>query len=407
MSVIKINIINPVRPYIVFYHENDGLCGYLDTRFLDKGVRPIDTETTLCAKHKEAMELERSALQVGIKPLMDRWKNNSGLDTGYNTQEWILNTPVEQMMDPECKVHIYWKALNDLKALTFYHKYSRKKWLEIHDEKQFVELYMKGERDFSKEEWALFHKGEELEKKGSSAEHYILTNDLRDKTPIEQHLCKINPGKKYHIRQIDPYYVRQVVLTESVNSDWMGFVLDNPTKEKVQAAKDWLNGGTYDNGFLDEMSYVTLMGVDEVNNSLNYKVLFLLNTSVSLSTQFSNWSDDEFRRIWRKYQQILRGDETLEKYENRKEIVDDWFRMIAGDKDYCLLKRGGTMDIRLKKGLISGAVEDTSRMWPHLRPDLELAENKCTQYYVWDSASGWTDDTREELPFLEDCDDIE
>ncbi len=42
MSDIKIDIINPVRPYILFYHENDGLCGYVDTSNTACGVVPID-----------------------------------------------------------------------------------------------------------------------------------------------------------------------------------------------------------------------------------------------------------------------------------------------------------------------------------------------------------------------------
>ena len=89
---------------------------------------------------------------------------------------------------------------------------------------------------------------------------------------------------------------------------------------------------------------------------------------------------------------------------NRKQFVDDWFEKVAGDSDYCLLKRGKSLDIRKKDGLVSGAMEDTSGIWPYLQPDLCLVEKPEAQYYCYLKAySGSFDDEKgQELLDIED-----
>ena len=39
MGDIKIDIINPVRPYILFKAKDDRIRGYVDTHNIDKGIR--------------------------------------------------------------------------------------------------------------------------------------------------------------------------------------------------------------------------------------------------------------------------------------------------------------------------------------------------------------------------------
>ena len=73
MGDIKVDIINPTQPYIVFIHKKDGICGYIDTGFLCSGVKPIDKEQGNYIKHKEELDRERVWLSVCLKPLWDKW----------------------------------------------------------------------------------------------------------------------------------------------------------------------------------------------------------------------------------------------------------------------------------------------------------------------------------------------
>ena len=87
MSDIRIDIINPVRPYVLYKAEDDSIAAYLDTSNIDKGVRFFD---------RAVIENACACLKKWIKPLWDKWQN------GYH-RDWLIETPATLPLRPFTK----------------------------------------------------------------------------------------------------------------------------------------------------------------------------------------------------------------------------------------------------------------------------------------------------------------
>ena len=377
MSAIKIDIINPVRPYILFKHKEDGFCGYVDTSNTACGVIPIDVLREYYARHKEEMEKAYAQLQKWIKPLWDKW-----LAGGNDNREWLINTPIDQLVDAEhCPPEIR-QVMDKLKSLAIFYKYSSRKLTQ----KSYVEMYSYGRKKFTEEEKVYIRRGEQLDI--SNRKRYfasrlfrIATNDDKALTKIEKHLYEIKPHR-HHLFQLEIDKVKHLITNESrlfSGYDWVGFVLDNPTKEKVQAAQKWADGMEEDS----RLSYLLLFGAVQEDDEVRYKVMYLFDMDDSTVSWYGNGCKRPGGFVGAMMMARNYTYNWMDFYENRKQFVDEWLEKIAGDSDYCLLKRGKTLDIRKKDGLVSGVMEDTSGIWPYLKPDLNLVDKPESQYYCY------------------------
>ena len=132
---VKIDIINPVRPYVLFKAEDDSIAAYLDTSNIEKGIRFFD--------RKDA-EIENAcaSLKEWIKPLWDKWSVRAD-----DVRHWLINTPIEQLVAEGCPKDIRLKVDN-LKALTIFYKYSSRKLKQ----RFYTEMYDYGRKCFTDEE---------------------------------------------------------------------------------------------------------------------------------------------------------------------------------------------------------------------------------------------------------------
>jgi len=153
MSDIEIDIINPVRPYILFEHKEDGFCGYVDTSNMACGVIPVDVLRERYVKHKQEMEEAYAQLQGWIKPLWDKW-----LAGGNDNREWLINTPIDQLVIEGCPDGTR-KIVENLKALAIFYKYSSRKI----EGNSYVEMYSYGRKEFTEEEIVYIRRGEQLD----------------------------------------------------------------------------------------------------------------------------------------------------------------------------------------------------------------------------------------------------
>ena len=406
MSDITIDIINPVRPYILFKNGKGLLCGYVDTSNTACGVIPIDVRKEYYARHKEDMEKAYARLQEWINPLWDKWQNGvgKGIEIGYENREWLINTPIDQLVDAEhCPPEIR-QVVDELKALAIFYKYSSRKL----EGDSFVEMYSYGRKQFTEVEQEYIRRGEQLDKAnrnkyfGNNLFRFA-TNDEKVLTAIEKHLYEIKPHR-HHLFQLEIDKVKHIITNESSlfgKNDWVGFVLDNPTKEKVQAAQKWVDS-------IEEhsrLSYLMLFGAVQEGDEVHYKVMYLFNMYESAVAPYRKGCKKPSGYLSYCCNVAAYKYNLMDNYRYRKQFVDDWFDNVAEDNDYCLLKRGKTLDIRTKDALVSGAMEDTSAIWPYLQPDLNLVEKPEAQYYCYIKAySGYFGDEKGQV--LLDIEDL-
>ena len=376
MSDIKIDIINPVRPYILFYHENDGLCGYVDASNTACGVVPIDVLREYYIKHKDEMEKAYVQLQGWILPLWDKW-----LAGGNDNRDWLIDTPIDQLVADGCPTEIR-KVVDNLKALAIFYKYSSRK---IEDD-SYVEMYSYGDKEFTDEEREYVRRGEQLDISNrvgwyGDALFYVTTDDDKALTDIEKHLYEIKPHR-HHLLQLEIDKVKHLITNESSlfgKNDWMGFVLDNPTKERLKEVQKWAEG-------LDEdcdLSHFILFGAVQEGDEVHYKVMYLVELWDEVVSIYRDgcYRPSGFLSAQRYVSRYSYN--RMDFYESRKWLLDEWLNNGAKDNDYCLLKRGKTLDIRKRDGLVSGVMEDTSGIWPYLKPDLCLVDKPEAQYYCY------------------------
>ena len=115
MGDLRIDIINPVRPYVLFIDAADKcIDAYLDTSNIDKGIRFLGRKD---AEIEEAYE----SLKRWIKPLWDKW-----LSGGKDCRDWLIYTPIEQLVAEGCPTQVQ-KVVDNLKALAIFYKYSSRK----------------------------------------------------------------------------------------------------------------------------------------------------------------------------------------------------------------------------------------------------------------------------------------
>ena len=376
MSDITIDIINPVRPYIVFKHEKDGLCGYIDTSNTACGVVPIDVLREYYIKHKDEMEKAYVQLQGWILPLWDKWQNG-----GNDNRDWLIDTPIDQLVADGCPTEIR-KIVDNLKALAIFYKYSSRK---IEDD-SYVEMYSYGDKEFSEEEREYIRRGEQLDISNrvgwyGDALFKLTTDDDKAQTEIEKHLYEIKPHR-HHLLQLEIDKVKHLITNESSlfgKNDWMGFVLDNPTKERLKEVQKWAEG-------LDEdcdLSHLILFGAVQEGDEVHYKVMYLVELWDKVVSIYRDgcYRPSGFLSAQRYVSKYSYN--RMDFYESRKWLLDEWLNNGAKDNDYCLLKRGKTLDICKRDGLVSGVMEDTSGIWPYLKPDLCMVDKPEAQYYCY------------------------
>ena len=387
MSDITIDIINPVRPYIVFKHEKDGLCGYIDTSNTACGVVPIDVLREYYIKHKDEMEKAYVQLQGWILPLWDKWQNG-----GNDNRDWLIDTPIDQLVADGCPTEIR-KVVDNLKALAIFYKYSSRKLTQ----RSYVEMYSYGRKRFTEEEKEYIGRGEQLDI--SNRKRYfsrglfrIATNDDKPLTEIEKHLYEIKPHR-HHLFQLEIDKVKHLITNESSiysKYDWVGFVLDNPTKDRVNEVQKWVDDLTAHSS----MGYLMLFGAIQEGNEVRYKVMYMFDMYRHSTAPYRNGCK-EIHGFMGMCSATNYTYNLMDFYRFRKKFVDELFEKVAEDNDYCLLKRGKSLDIRMKDGIVVGSMEDTSGMWPYLQPDLNLVEKPEAQYYCYLKAySGYFNDTK-------------
>lgn len=399
MNDIEIDIINPVRPYILFDHKEDGFCGYVDTSNMACGVIPVDVLRERYVRHKEEMEEAYAQLQGWIKPLWDKW-----LAGGDGSREWLINTPIDQLVAEDCPDGTR-KIVENLKALAIFYKYSSRKI----EGNSYVEMYSYGRKEFTEEEIVYIRRGEQLDI--SNRRRYfanrlfrIATNDDKALTDIEKHLYEIKPHR-HHLFQLEIDKVKHLITTESRyygKNDWMGFVLDNPTKERLKEVRKWVEGLYED----CDLRYLILFGATQESDGVHYKVMYLVELWDKVVSMYRDgcYRPSGFfsaQRYVSKYSY-----NRMDFYENRKWLLDEWLDDVAKDNDYCLLKRGKTLDIRTKDGLVSGVMEDTSGIWPYLKPDLNLVDKSEAQYYCYLKAYNGSFESEEKGQELLDIEDL-
>ena len=369
MSDITIDIINPVRPYILFKAEDDHIRGYVDTHNIDKGIR-------FFGRKDEKIEEAYESLKGWIKPLWDKW-----LAGGNDNRDWLIDTPIDQLVADGCPTEIR-KVVDNLKALAIFYKYSSRK---IEDD-SYVEMYSYGDKEFSEEEREYIRRGEQLDISNrvgwyGDALFYVTTDDDKALTDIEKHLYEIKPHR-HHLLQLEIDKVKHLITNESSlfgKNDWMGFVLDNPTKERLKEVQKWAEG-------LDEdcdLSHFILFGAVQEGDEVHYKVMYLVELWDEVVSIYRDgcYRPSGFLSAQRYVSKYSYN--RMDFYESHKWLLDEWLNNGAKDNDYCLLKRGKTLDIRKRDGLVSGVMEDTSGIWPYLQPDLNLVEKPEAQYYCY------------------------
>ncbi len=388
MSDIKIAFINPTRPYIVFYHEKDGLCGYIDTGFLCSGVKPVDKEQENYLKHKEELERERAWLSVCLKPLWEKWDNDflrvrrkGCIAYGNQVQEWIVSTPIEKMIVPEhCSEELV-EAVRKLKAQTVYSRYTGGDGGKIFP---FERL--------SEEAKGLYDLGKELYENGKNIciIRDILTNDFREKNIVEKHLCEVCPSKEY-IRQIDAYKMRKLLYVDKDDirkGDWIAFVLRNPTREQVQKAIDWMNGKPYHYMHNHSVLYTTVMGVSENRDgSFQYNVMFFSDMCCTLEQQYPAGGEEYTKRS---KQCLHTGEFPVGRFpivseEERKQVVEDWLALV-GDDGYCFTKHEKSVSVHGRIGMLWLGGAQVGVEWPYIMGDGRLRSEPNTQYYAYGQA---------------------
>ena len=369
MSDITIDIINPVRPYILFKAEDDHIRGYVDTHNIDKGIR-------FFGRKDEKIEEAYDSLKGWIKPLWDKWQNG-----GNDNRDWLINTPIDQLVVDGCPTEIR-KVVDNLKALAIFYKYSSRK---IEDD-SYVEMYSYGDKEFTEEEREYVRRGEQLDISNrvgwyGDALFKLTTDDDKPLTEIEKHLYEIKPHR-HHLLQLEIDKVKHLITNESSlfgKNDWMGFVLDNPTKERLKEVQKWAEG-------LDEdcdLSHFILFGAVQEGDEVHYKVMYLVELWDEVVSIYRDgcYRPSGFLSAQRYVSKYSYN--RMDFYESRKWLLDEWLNNGAKDNDYCLLKRGKTLDIRTRDGLVSGVMEDTSGIWPYLKPDLCLVDKPEAQYYCY------------------------
>ena len=369
MSDIKIDIINPVRPYVLFIDGVDNsIEAYLDTSNIDKGIRFLgDTDEEI----KEAC----TSLKGWIKPLWDKW-----LAGGNDNRDWLIDTPIDQLVAEGCPTEIR-KVVDNLKALAIFYKYSSRKL----NQRGYTEMYDYGRKRFTDAERDYIGKGEALDKLNrdgyySDALFEVTTDDYRHLTEIEKHLYEIKPHH-HHLLQLERDKVKHLITTESRYygvDDWVGFVLDNPTKERLKEVQEWVDNLTAHSS----MGYLMLFGTTNESYK-HYKVMYMFNMFKHSTAPYRNGCKI-IRGFLGSYSGTAYTYNGMDMFSNRKEFVDRLFSEVARENDYCLLKRGKSLDIRLTDNrIVSGAITDTSGRWPYLEPDLYLADRPGAQYYCY------------------------
>ena len=144
----------------------------------------------------------------------------------------MIDTSIDQLVVDGCPTEIR-KVVDNLKALAIFYKYSSRK---IEDD-SYVEMYSYGDKEFSEEEREYIRRGEQLDISNrvgwyGDALFKLTTDDDKALTEIEKHLYEIKPHR-HHLLQLEIDKVKHLITNESSlfgKNDWMGFVLDNPTK---------------------------------------------------------------------------------------------------------------------------------------------------------------------------------
>lgn len=411
MNDITIRIVNPIRPYIAFFHENDGLCGYMDCAFPEKGVLPIDLYEKYYRLHKTQLDEKTESLYREMGAVMERFKDFwIPRDPGFNPYEWLIQTPIDELVSEECAEDVRLEVQR-IQAKTAYTRYIERVYVPSRfeaDSYMVKEMYNQEFYSLSNEEQkrvshlygevGKLYSGVKLKEGYVRLLHLIVTNDLKVKTDIEQHLYDIYPTHG-HLRQLEPFHLNKIfngIKDFTYNNDWVGFVLNNPSKEQVQATRDWLEGKTYDYNKEHFMHYNVVLGAVQDG----YKVMFMSYMRQHWMEQYPNGSH-KFSNLYKKYSSPghhIVGVVPIDDYKVRKQIVDDWFSMAAGENDYCLISRGNTLDVRKKDGVLCGSVDATETVWPFLRSDKSVFMGKGAQYYIWETAADWSNsDKRERL----------
>jgi len=377
MGDIKIDIINPVRPYILFKAEDDSIAAYLDTSNIDKGIRFLgDTDEEI----KEAC----TSLKGWIKPLWDKWQRD------YH-RDWLIDTPIDQLVAEDCPVEIR-KIVDNLKALAIFYKYSSRKL----NQRGYTEMYGYGRERFTDEEREYIGKGEALDKLNrdgyySDALFEVTTDDDRPLTEIEKHLYEIKPHR-HPLLQLERDKVKHLITTESRYygvDDWVGLVLDNPTKERLKEVQAWVDNLTAHSS----MGYLMLFGT--TNESFkHYKVMYMFNMFKHSTAPYRHGCKI-IRGFLGSYSGTSYTYNGMDMFSNRKGFIARLVKEVEQGNDYLLLKRGKSLDVLMRGMLVSGVTTDTSYVWPYLQPDLWLVDKPGAQYYCYLKAySGSFDDEK-------------
>ena len=376
-----------------------GLCGYVDTSNTACGVVPIDVLREYYVKHKDEMEKAYAQLQGWILPLWDKW-----LAGGNDNRDWLINTPIDQLVADGCPTEIR-KVVDNLKALAIFYKYSSRK---IEDD-SYVEMYSYGDKEFTEEEREYVRRGEQLDISNrvgwyGDALFYVTTDDDKALTDIERHLYEIKPHR-HHLLQLEIDKVKHLITNESSlfgKNDWMGFVLDNPTKERLKEVQKWAEGLYED----CDLRYLILFGATQESDGVHYKVMYLVELWDEVVSIYRDgcYRPSGFLSAQRYVSKYSYN--RMDFYENRKWLLDEWLDSVAKDNDYCLLKRGKTLDILTKDGLVSGVMEDTSGIWLYLKPDLNLVDKPEAQYYCYLKAYSGSFESEEKGQELLDIEDL-
>lgn len=377
MSDIKIDIINPVRPYILFLNEDVELVGYVDTSNIDKGVRYMGDKN-------DEVEKSYESLKGWIKPLWDKWQKD------YH-RDWLIETPIDQLVADGCPTEIR-KAVDNLKALAIFYKYSSRKL----NQRGYTEMYGYGRERFTDEEREYIGKGEALDKVNrdgyySDALFEVTTDNNRPLTEIEKHLYEIKPHH-HHLLQLERDKVKHLITTESRYygvDDWVGLVLDNPTKERLKEVQVWVDNLTAHSS----MGYLMLFGTTNESYK-HYKVMYMFNMFKHSTAPYRNGCKiiSGFLGSYSGTSYTYNG---MDMFSNRKGFIARLVKEVEQGNDYLLLKRGKSLDVLMRGMLVSGVTTDTSYVWPYLQPDLWLVDKPGAQYYCYLKAySGSFDDEK-------------
>ena len=122
------------------------------------------------------------------------------------------------------------------------------------------------------------------------------------------------------------------------------------------------------------MGYLMLFGAIQEGNEVRYKVMYMFDMYRHSTAPYRNGCK-EIHGFLGMCSATNYTYNLMDFYRFRKKFVDELFEEVAVDNDYCLLKRGKSLDIRLTDNrIVSGAITDTSGRWPYLEPDLYLKD---------------------------------